>query len=235
MTRQLRAIDFVEEPNEDAIVDFEGLARAFFGSRCLAASGSSPEVVAHAPDVIINFLRYVLRHNVLPEFWYVTLCLQLADFEAEISSQDINAAIQIAELAKAELVATKQFSFLAPGPLNSALSAYCGGYYCGLRSRNLWNVSSQYSGFHIDEEPEQTIARLLPDLAIEPNILQRQIGMPVEVILITNLSSQIMTLTLKPWQIPGAEEFEQYQTDLNQVEVLCEKTIAANVFNGMHL
>lgn len=61
-------INVVEEPDEDAVVDFTGLARVFFGSRCLAASGSLPKIVPQGPEVIINFLKYINKRDVLPEY-----------------------------------------------------------------------------------------------------------------------------------------------------------------------
>ncbi|CCG84797.1 protein of unknown function [Taphrina deformans PYCC 5710] len=216
LTQRLQALDFVDEPDYTDVVDFAGLARAFFGSRCLAASGSSPDVVRQAPEVIINFLKYVNKHDVLPEY-----------------CDDINAAIGVAELAAIELVAAKQFSLSAPGELNVALSIHCGGYYQEL-CNNDWNDDGNSSSEVVDQAAAR-LARCLPNLYIAPGVLRKESGMPVEVVEIAPFNEHVWLMKLKPWTIPGANKEEQYKTDLHEIQVFCESNSATSVFVGMHL
>ena len=103
----MNAVDFVDEPAQGVEIDFPFLARVFFSERCIAAAGyGPPSHVRHAPEVIINFLKYINAHNVLPEF-----------------RDQIDVTIRFAEMASLELCATKHLSLLLPGPLNNNLSA----------------------------------------------------------------------------------------------------------------
>lgn len=70
--------------------------------------------------MIINFLKYVNFHKVLPEY-----------------ANQISAAIRFLQVAQEELYAAKLFSLDVPGNFNTALSVVFGGYYHDLSHKQL--------------------------------------------------------------------------------------------------
>lgn len=218
--KRMTAIDFVDE-DDSREVDFEFLARAFFSYRCVAAAGQvSVARAREAPDVIINFLKYVNRHDVLPEY-----------------TDQINRAIAIAEQAKSELAAAKQFSIDAPGKTNIALSVLYGGFYTRLYYEDGWRPETTTTGVGMDDaEAREIVGMQFPTLlSQEFKVLRLEKGLPVEVVRIESRNETTSILILKPWtSIPGAEEEDQVQTDLVELKVVTEKSIAEHVFEQMH-
>lgn len=219
--KQMTAVDFVDE-DDDRKVDFVFLARAFFSYRCVAAAGqSSLARVQEGPEVIINFLKYVNRHDVLPEY-----------------RDQINAAIAFAEHAKVELTANKKFSLDAPGDLNSALSVLYGGYYRRVASTDSWNPGYQSTTPMIDEsKATEIVSKQFPELkSKEHKIIKTAIGLPVEVVRKEVRNDQTSYLHLKLWaNVPGAPDEDQVTTDLVELTVVIENDIAEHVFEQMHI
>ncbi|CAG8634094.1 403_t:CDS:2 [Dentiscutata erythropus] len=111
-----RAVDFIEENDDELEVDFAYTVRVYLSSYFVDKSGYvQMDQFREAPLVVISFLNYLIKHDVCPEYL-----------------SDMQEALKIAECAKYELPNCKLFAQLAPGKFNKACSLIFGGELYGM-------------------------------------------------------------------------------------------------------
>ncbi|KAI9665579.1 MAG: hypothetical protein M1831_001722 [Alyxoria varia] len=97
-------------------IDFDGVAKSFLSILVPEYWGfEQEEQLESTVNILDNFYRYILLHNVCPEH-----------------TDDIEAARHTCALAKKELYATSRCTELLPGEFNVACSTVFGGYYSGM-------------------------------------------------------------------------------------------------------
>ncbi|KAK0726342.1 Argonaute complex, subunit Arb1 [Apiosordaria backusii] len=90
-------------------VDFTGVAAGFMSHKVFDLSGSEMEMVWIASDTIKNFLKYLLLHDVCPEY-----------------ADDIKSAIKVCDTAFEEIGLIINALTLVPGAFNRSVAAlYC--------------------------------------------------------------------------------------------------------------
>ncbi|UNI16824.1 hypothetical protein JDV02_003223 [Purpureocillium takamizusanense] len=94
---------FYNGDEEDWSVDFTGVAAGFFSTPLMELTGGKIERMAAAADVVANFLRYVLQHDVCPEY-----------------EDDVKRALQLCSDAKDEWPAVDAVRSSVPGAFNLA-------------------------------------------------------------------------------------------------------------------
>ncbi|KAK3984725.1 Argonaute complex, subunit Arb1 [Cladorrhinum sp. PSN332] len=85
-------------------VDFTGVASAFLSDHVLRQAGNDISMVAMAADVVGNFLRYVVQHDVCPEH-----------------AEDIDNALKVCDRAVEEAVCIEDITQALPSNFCSAL------------------------------------------------------------------------------------------------------------------
>ncbi|GJN66374.1 hypothetical protein PLICBS_000392 [Purpureocillium lilacinum] len=94
---------FYNGDDENWAVDFTGVVAGFFSTPLLELTGGKVERMALAADIVANFLRYVLQHDVCPEY-----------------EDDVKRALQLCSDAKDEWSALDALRPSIPGPFNLA-------------------------------------------------------------------------------------------------------------------
>ncbi|KAK4169677.1 Argonaute complex, subunit Arb1 [Cladorrhinum sp. PSN259] len=85
-------------------VDFTGVASGFLSEHIVRQVGNDIVMIAIAADVISNFLKYVLHHDVCPEY-----------------EDDINNALEVCDVAVEEAQAIAAICEMLPSPFSTAL------------------------------------------------------------------------------------------------------------------
>ncbi|VUC21176.1 unnamed protein product [Clonostachys rosea] len=94
---------FYNGDKENWVVDFTGVAAGFFSNPLLELTGIEPAKVDMAASVVENFLRYVLQHDVCPEY-----------------EDDVKSALQLCLDARSEWAAVDLLQRKLPGSFNYA-------------------------------------------------------------------------------------------------------------------
>ncbi|KAJ9632491.1 hypothetical protein H2203_000896 [Taxawa tesnikishii (nom. ined.)] len=120
--RHYVAVDCLDEHNY--YVDFEEVAKGFLSSHFPSRFGcSTTEDVTKCTNILRNFYRYLLHHDVCPEY-----------------AHQIHAALRVCDQADKELVTVDAAGILLPGPFNLACSILHGGNYAGVyNSGPVWD------------------------------------------------------------------------------------------------
>ncbi|KAL7806833.1 Argonaute complex, subunit Arb1 [Trichoderma aethiopicum] len=84
-------------------VDFAGVAAGFFSTRIIVLTGLHPKPMEEAISVVENFLRYVLHHDVCPEY-----------------EDNVKEALRICQMARDEWTALNTLQTALPGLFNPA-------------------------------------------------------------------------------------------------------------------
>ncbi|KAK1244425.1 hypothetical protein MKX07_003224 [Trichoderma sp. CBMAI-0711] len=84
-------------------VDFAGVAAGFFSTRLIVLTGLYPKPMEEAISVVENFLRYVLHHDVCPEY-----------------EDNVKKALDICQMARDEWTALNTLQTALPGVFNPA-------------------------------------------------------------------------------------------------------------------
>ncbi|TFB01463.1 Argonaute-binding protein 1 [Trichoderma ghanense] len=84
-------------------VDFAGVAAGFFSTRLIALTGLHPKPMEEAISVVENFLRYVLHHDVCPEY-----------------EDNVKEALNICQMARDEWTTLNTLQTALPGVFNPA-------------------------------------------------------------------------------------------------------------------
>ncbi|KAJ6779715.1 hypothetical protein PWT90_10408 [Aphanocladium album] len=84
-------------------VDFAGIAAGFLSVSIVPLTGVEPTPTGRAIDLVENFLRYVLQHDVCPEH-----------------AEDVRAALAVCARARDEWPRLRRFKSLLPGRFNLA-------------------------------------------------------------------------------------------------------------------
>uniref|UniRef100_A0A8H7K5I1 Uncharacterized protein n=1 Tax=Bionectria ochroleuca TaxID=29856 RepID=A0A8H7K5I1_BIOOC len=100
---------FYDGDKEQWVVDFTGVAAGFFSNPLLELTGAEPVQLDKAASVIENFLRYVLQHDVCPEY-----------------EDDVKNALQLCLDARSEWAAVDLLQRKLPGNINhAAFNSFC--------------------------------------------------------------------------------------------------------------
>lgn len=94
---------FYSGDDDHWVVDFTGVAAGFFSTPLLQLTGGNVARMCAAADVVANFLRYVLQHDVCPEY-----------------EADVKRALQLCSDAKEEWPAVNALLASLPGAFNLA-------------------------------------------------------------------------------------------------------------------
>ena len=100
---------FYNGDSENWSVDFTGVAAGFFSISLGQLTGFESEDTEAAIGLVENFLKYVIHHDVCPEYKY-----------------DLNSATGICDLARQEWPLIHQFQELLPACFNLAAAEYFG-------------------------------------------------------------------------------------------------------------
>lgn len=201
-------------------IDIPFCVKLFFSARCLEAVGPCTVArVSEAAEIIINFLRYVNMHNVLPGF-----------------CQQIDEALSTSFVAKEQLQRNKQFSLAIPGTVNQSLSCLLGGYY-----QDLGQIGSDYSWLPAATRP-------LGVEAAQEHLHRYQISLPTKPARRCILMVTLKEMTSRDEKLeflsfaPISEEVAVVQCnslddnfDGQIVKILLEKEIAKFCYPGMIL
>ncbi|KAF2855833.1 hypothetical protein T440DRAFT_385195 [Plenodomus tracheiphilus IPT5] len=96
------------------VVDFYGVAKAFLSSWYPAHYGMTSNAIKNACQVLRSFYKYLLYHNVCPEY-----------------TEDLMRARDLCDLAEEELPKVVAAGFALPGDFNKSASAIFGGAHAG--------------------------------------------------------------------------------------------------------
>ncbi|CAI6078448.1 unnamed protein product [Clonostachys chloroleuca] len=100
---------FYDGDKERWVVDFTGVAAGFFSNPLLELTGAEPVMLDKAARVVENFLRYVLQHDVCPEY-----------------EDDVKNALQLCLDARSEWAAVDLLQRKLPGNFNhAAFNSFC--------------------------------------------------------------------------------------------------------------
>ncbi|TKX25459.1 putative argonaute siRNA chaperone (ARC) complex subunit Arb1 [Elsinoe australis] len=116
-------------------VDFPGVAKGFLSSETiLLRTGGSADNVANFTNVMSNFYRWLLQHDVCPEY-----------------TDQIKEALQVCKIANYELTSTVRLSSWLPGAYNRSCSAVSGGSHATLLQseddgENKWWAGTESTG-----------------------------------------------------------------------------------------
>ncbi|KAJ6444968.1 argonaute complex, subunit Arb1 [Purpureocillium lavendulum] len=94
---------FYSGANDHWTIDFTGVVAGFFSTPLMALTGGNLQRMEVAADVVANFLRYVLQHDVCPEY-----------------EDDVNRALKLCSDAKEEWAGLEALRPSLPGAFNLA-------------------------------------------------------------------------------------------------------------------
>jgi hypothetical protein len=102
--------DNCSQPASHWVVDFAGVAAGYFTTAVPMLSGLEQDEIGKAIAVVENFLRYVLQHDVCPEY-----------------VDDVKAALEVCDAAREELPLMRELPTVLPGTFNlAAADLFCG-------------------------------------------------------------------------------------------------------------
>ncbi|GAM90197.1 hypothetical protein ANO11243_082380 [Dothideomycetidae sp. 11243] len=116
------------ETSDKWIVDFAGVARGFLSTERIIGDARRPSDALTYTNVLSNFYRYLLHHDVCPEY-----TVQLQD------------ALKVCNIAASELPAALLASFALPDSFGKACSIVSGGLFANL----IGDGSSWEGGFDL--------------------------------------------------------------------------------------
>ncbi|KAI8942697.1 hypothetical protein NX059_000745 [Plenodomus lindquistii] len=117
------------------VVDFYGVAKAFLSSWYPAHYGMTSHAIKNACQVLRSFYKYLLYHNVCPEY-----------------IADLILARDICDKAEEELPKTVAGGLALPGDFNKSASAIYGGAYAGQYTGDqAWAIKLQAEGIEFPE------------------------------------------------------------------------------------
>jgi hypothetical protein len=115
--RALQGLDEDQEGGPSWVVDFEGMAKAFFSSEFMQRfDWTNEQVLLETTNLLRKFYNYLLGHDACPEY-----------------RDDIFAARAVCDLAEEELPKLAQLDRGLPGSFNIACSTLHGGMYAHIR------------------------------------------------------------------------------------------------------
>lgn len=206
---------------------------------------SDPSVIEGYLDTILNFLNYLLYHDVCPEY-----------------AAQIERAREMCKTGRIELTSIARLLPLLPGTFNKACSKFCGGFYEPQSNADLdWLDDAQKLMPDLDDANQKDLDVLragLQAFAVEkqvmvPEVLSAEEKHPalavaheaqqnLEVTTIVVGSSSLGTFYARPWHNPSAEiedwsEDEETPTSLPEpvFEFWLENDLLHHMFVGMKL
>ena len=242
------------------VVDFEGMAKAFFSSEFLQRfDWSDAKVVHETTNVIRKFYEYLLYHDACPEY-----------------EDDIRDALDVLDLANEEIPKLANVSVEMPGSFNTAGSILHGGYQAqirpydttadwvnqsdpvGLSDKDAWTILASGILAHGTDEQVDDIHQAHDEKTVPKVITEEDIGL--EIVRIEPMSAEARSiyendrikgtfikptgkLHCKRWSHPGAAPrdlpaavmAEEKRQKGKKYEFVVEEHILKNCVVGMKM